>query len=245
MLDSVPSTNAVVAERARTGAAEGTVLVAESQTAGRGRLDRTWNAPPYAALTFSMLLGPDVPTARWPWLPLLTGVAVAEAVERVTGVRCRLKWPNDVLVEEQKLAGILLERVETPARAYAVVGVGLNVSATREELPVETATSLRLCGASSLDRAELLRQLLHSFTAGYTRWQAAKGDPAAGLLPAYLRCCDTVGRVVRVSLPTGETVRGTATGVDGSGRLVVSTSDGETTLGAGDVVHVRPDGRVT
>lgn len=243
---SCPSTNAELAERARAGAPAGAVLVAEHQTAGRGRLDRSWVTPPGTALTFSVLLSPDrVPAVRWPWLPLLAGIAVSEAVRRVTGVACSLKWPNDVLVEDpsgqdRKLAGILVERVERPSGAVAVVGVGLNVSQTPEDLPVPTATSLLAEGASTTDRTVILREVLRSLEALFVQWQADLGDPRLGLVESYVRRCGTLGREVRVSLPSGEQVVGTAAGIDTDGRLEVLTGSGPRILGAGDVVHVRP-----
>lgn len=240
MLPEAASTNAVVAARARRGEAPGLVVVTDHQTAGRGRLDRSWVTPARSALTFSVLLDPDrVDTARWPWLPLLTGIAVAEAVRRVAEVECGLKWPNDVLVGERKLAGILVERVERPAGPVAVVGVGLNVSQTEAELPVPTATSLAMAGATTADRTVVLREVLRTLEALYLQWQADAGDPARGLHPSYLRRCSTLGRTVRVDLPTGEQVYGEATGVDPDGRLEVRTTGGLRTMGAGDVVHVR------
>jgi BirA family biotin operon repressor/biotin-[acetyl-CoA-carboxylase] ligase len=237
---SCPSTNAELSRRARSGGAAGTVLVADHQTAGRGRLDRTWVTPPGAALTFSVVLDPErVPVARWTWLPLLVGIAVAEAVRRVTEVTCTLKWPNDVLVGERKLAGILVERVERPAGAVAVVGVGVNVTLTEDELPVETATSLGLEGATTTDRTVVLREVLRSLEALFVQWQADGGDASLGLVDSYVRRCSTLGREVRVELPTGETLSGTASGLDTDGRLEVRTADGPHLLGAGDVVHVR------
>ena len=155
VLDEIASTNAVVA--AESDAAEGLVVVAEHQTAGRGRLDRSWVSPPRAGLTFSVLLRPEsVPEARWTWLPLLVGVALAEAVEGVTEVPTRLKWPNDVLVGDRKLGGILVERHDSAA----VVGVGLNVTTTDAELPSPEATSLLLAGAEVTDRETVLRAVL-------------------------------------------------------------------------------------
>ena len=240
VLQESPSTNALVAERARAGEESGLVVVAEHQMSGRGRLDRVWVTPPRAALTFSVLLTPGrVPTARWPWLPLLVGIAVSEGVRRVAGVDCVLKWPNDVLVDDQKLAGILVERVERGNAAAAVVGVGLNVSSTREELPVPTATSLALQGASTLDRSVILREVLRAFEALYVQWQAELGDASRGLLESYVRRCSTLGRQVRVDLPTGERVHGEAAAIDVDGRLRVRTRSGLRVLGAGDVVHVR------
>ena len=242
VLAESPSTNAVVSQRARAGAAEGLVVVADHQTAGRGRLDRTWVTPPRSALTFSVLLTPDaVPVARWPWLPLLAGVAVVEGVRRATGLGCALKWPNDVLLTDSKLAGILVERVERPGGAGAVVGIGLNVSTTAAELPVRTATSLLLGGASDVDRAALLGHVLAALGEDYDAWRAAAGDGNGRLRTSYLGVCDTVGRDVRVDLPDGSVMTGRATGIDAEGRLEVLTEAGATVvLGAGDVVHVRP-----
>lgn len=228
------STNADLLEAARAGAAAGLVLVAEEQTAGRGRLGRTWSAPPGAGLIFSVLLRPsDVPPTRLGWLPLLTGVAVATAVRDQTGVQASLKWPNDVLVGERKLAGILAE-----AHGDAVVvGTGLNVTLSQPELPVPTATSLRLENADSTDRAALLTAILTGLGHRYQAWRA---DPDAGGLRAdYLRWCATIGREVRVELPGGAVLTGTAVDVDDAGRLVVRTPAGLVPVGAGDVVHVR------
>jgi BirA family transcriptional regulator, biotin operon repressor / biotin---[acetyl-CoA-carboxylase] ligase len=242
VVEESASTNAALAERARDGEPAGAVLVAEHQTAGRGRLDRVWVTPARSALTFSALVDPaPVPLARWPWLPLLTGLAATEGVRRATGVAPLLKWPNDVLVEGEKLAGILVELVDRPAGATAVVGVGVNVSATRDELPVDTATSLLLVTGDEADRGALLVEVLSALADELARWRDAAGDPASGLRAAYLERCDTIGRQVRVDLPSGDPVVGRAVDVDGDGRLVVVTSTGPTSLGAGDVVHVRPE----
>lgn len=228
------STNADLLEQARAGVAEGLVLVAEEQTAGRGRLGRAWSAPARAALTFSVLLRPaGVPPTRLGWLPLLTGVAVATAVRDQAGVRASLKWPNDVLVGERKLAGILAE-----AHGDAVVvGVGLNVTLSQPELPVPTATSLLIEHAASTDRTSLLAAIL---TGLGRRYQAWRKDPSqADLRDGYLRWCATIGREVRVELPGGALLTGTATDVDDAGRLVVRTPERLVPVGAGDVVHVR------
>jgi BirA family biotin operon repressor/biotin-[acetyl-CoA-carboxylase] ligase len=237
LLDECPSTNAYVAERARAGEPPGLVVATDHQTAGRGRLDRTWTTPRGVALTFSLLVGPGgVPLARWPWLPLLTGLAVVDAVGRVAGVAASLKWPNDVLVGERKLAGILVELVEQPGSAAAVVGVGINVSAGRDDLPVETATSLALEGAGPVDRSALLRDVLTAFSARYDAWLAAGGQ---GLRTSYRQACSTVGQDVRVDLPGGDTLSGKAVDVDEDGRLHVDDGSRVHVLGAGDVVHLR------
>jgi BirA family biotin operon repressor/biotin-[acetyl-CoA-carboxylase] ligase len=131
--------------------------------------------------------------------------------------------------------------VERAGGAAAVVGVGLNVSTTAAELPVETATSLLLAGASDVDRSVLLGHVLAALRDEYDAWRAVAGDATGRLRTSYLEACDTVGRDVRVDLPDGTTLTGRATGIDAEGRLEVVTETGRTTvLGAGDVVHVRP-----
>jgi BirA family biotin operon repressor/biotin-[acetyl-CoA-carboxylase] ligase len=231
-----PNTIDDVAAAARAGAPEGTVHTTEAQTAGRGRLGRPWTSPPGSGVIVSVLLRPDsVPAARWVWLPLLVGLAVDATVQEC-GVDSRLKWPNDVLVDGRKIAGILLERIDTPRGSAAIVGVGLNVSLRREELPVDTATSLALEGATETDRTIVLRGFLRNLEALYRAWAAAGGDPGSGIRDSYVRRCVTLGTRVRVSLPDGSSLEGEATGIDELGRLLV---DG-TAISAGDVTHVRP-----
>ncbi|MFF7353315.1 MULTISPECIES: biotin--[acetyl-CoA-carboxylase] ligase [Streptomyces] len=239
------STNSDLVARAAAGrAGEGAVLVAEEQTAGKGRLDRRWTAPPRSGLFFSVLLRPvEVPVARWGWLPLLTGVAVATGLARAAGVDTALKWPNDLLVtvegEERKAGGILAERAGTDG---VVVGVGINVTLRADELPVPQAGSLVLAGATGTDRDPLLRAVLRSLEDWYGRWRAAGGDPAAsGLQEAYAAGCATLGRTVRAELPGERSIVGEAVAVDGDGRLVLATQEGtREPVGAGDIVHLRP-----
>ncbi|GAA3190232.1 MULTISPECIES: biotin--[acetyl-CoA-carboxylase] ligase [Streptomyces] len=243
VVDATGSTNTDLALRAAEGAPEGTVLVAEEQTAARGRLDRRWSAPPRSGIFVSVVLTPRVPQERWGWLPLLAGVAVATALSRAAGVDTALKWPNDVLLTvdgaERKAGGILAER----AGDGIVLGMGLNVSLHEDELPVPTATSLALAGAHTTDRDTLLRAVLRSLETWYAAWQDADGDPAAsGLQEAYAAGCATLGRAVRAELPGDRTVRGEAVALDGDGRLILATGDGvQQPVGAGDIVHLRPD----
>jgi BirA family transcriptional regulator, biotin operon repressor / biotin---[acetyl-CoA-carboxylase] ligase len=213
------------------------VLVAESQTAGRGRMGRQWVSPPGAALTFSVLLRPTaVPQGSRGWVPLLAGVAVALAVRAQTGVDASLKWPNDVQVNGSKLAGILAEQ----AGGAIVVGIGLNVSSGRDELPVAGATSLRLEGAEDAAPGRLLVAVLGELRRWYLAWTGGRGDAVgSGLHQEYQRLCATLGRQVRVSLPGGRTVTGTASGVDQTGRLVIRSDAGPVPVSAGDVIHVR------
>ena len=225
VLAQTPSTNAVVAERARSGEPAGLVVVAEAQTAGRGRLDRRWVSPPRAGLTFSVLLRPDLPAAQWPWLPLWTGLAVATTLRDRAAVAAELKWPNDVLIADRKVCGVL---AEVPAPGAVVLGIGLNVTTSADELPHAHATSLQLAGARTTDRDTLLRSVLRALS-------TVLADPLAARA-AYRERCSTLGRQVRVELPGERVASGTAEAVDDDGRLVV---DG-TPYGAGDVVHLRP-----
>ncbi|QMV22011.1 biotin--[acetyl-CoA-carboxylase] ligase [Streptomyces sp. SCUT-3] len=245
VVDVTGSTNSDLGARARSGAPEGAVLVAEEQSAGRGRLDRRWSAPARSGLFFSVLLRPGdaVPVARWGWLPLLVGVATASALARTAGVDTALKWPNDILVtvdgEERKAGGILAERCE----GALIVGIGLNVTLGADELPVPTAGSLELAGAAETDRDPLLRAVLRSIADWYGRWREVGADPGASRLhEAYTAGCATLGRTVRAELPGGESLEGEAVAIDDTGRLVVATGDGLRPVGAGDVVHVRPSG---
>jgi BirA family biotin operon repressor/biotin-[acetyl-CoA-carboxylase] ligase len=269
------STNADVVAAARAGAAEGLVVLAERQTAGRGRLGRVWQSPPRAGLAVSVLLRPGVARARserseprsrerdagaadpapeWPapewaaaptwrhgWLPLLAGLAVIDSITRVARLDASLKWPNDVLVQDRKCAGILAEVV--PGVGGVVVGIGLNVTVRAAELPSPEATSLALAGAASTDRDPLVRELLRALARRYERWRDATGDAeASGLRRAYLENCRTLGQDVRVTLPGGEELVGEAATVDDAGRLVVVDLDGvRHVVSAGDVLHLRPN----
>jgi len=238
------STNTDLVALAASGqAAEGAVLVAEEQNAARGRLDRTWTAPARSGLFFSVLLKPaQVPVARWGWLPLLTGVAVATGLARAAGVDTALKWPNDLLVtvdgEERKAGGILAERAGEDA---VVIGIGINVSVRKEELAVPTAGSLALAGARATDRDPLLRAVLRALEDWYRRWVDAGGDPvASGLQETYTAGSATLGRLVRAELPGDRFLTGEAVAIDSDGRLVLATGDGvQEPVGAGDIVHLR------
>jgi len=258
------STNADLADEARSGRAEGDVLIAERQTAGRGRLGRAWEAPTQAGLTLSVLLRPaGVGPTRLGWLPLLAGVALAQAVARLGEVDAVLKWPNDLLVRPAdeaavgaavgvggygKCAGLLAEVIPSPAGPAVVLGIGLNVTQEAEELPpvsltdptAPPATSLALAGAACTDRDPLLRATLRALADWYLRFCAAGGDPqVSGVADAYRERCATLGGEVRVHLPDGTTIDGLASDVDDEGRLVVRTAGQTRQVAAGDVRHLR------
>ena len=229
------STNVDLTAMAHDGAAEGTVLLADHQTAGRGRLGRAWQAPPGTGLAVSVLLRPvEVAAARWPWVPLLVGVSVVDALRSYPGVETVLKWPNDVLLGGAKLAGVLVERIETRAGPAAVAGVGLNLTAAPED-----SASLAAAGHPKAERDGVLNALLDSLDDRYRAWRRAGGDPRAGLRSAYRGVCETLGLEVRAELPGRDAVEGRAIDIDDLGRLVVRTSSGEEAVGAGDIVHVR------
>lgn len=251
-VESTGSTNADLLARAAADpeSGEGQVLVAEEQTAGRGRLGRTWTSVPGAALTFSVLLRPvTVPAAGRGWLALLAGVAVASAVRSVTGngvdnggVGAVLKWPNDVLVGDRKLAGILAE--QSPDASAVVIGMGLNVGTPPEALPVSPAglpaTSLLVEGAS-VSREALLIAILRQLERWYVAFRADPDAARTGLRDAYRPLCTTLGQTVRVELPVGRVMTGTARDIDHDGRLLIADKPGGPlrALSAGDVVHVR------
>ena len=251
-LDVLPetgSTNAELVARASAGdEPDFSVLVTDNQTAGRGRLGRSWIAPPGTTIAVSVLLRPGVVTgaATWTagglgWLPLLAGLAMTRAVESmVSGHEVLLKWPNDVLIDGLKASGILAELL--PGGDAVVIGAGLNLTMSAAELPVPTATSLTLNGVASHDLADrALSAYLRELRALYGPFAAAGLDAAAsGLREAVARACGTIGRSVRVELPDGTALYGIAESLDPLGRLVVRPADGPAQpVAAGDVTHLR------
>jgi len=225
----VTSTNSVLAELARQGAPDGLVLVADYQSAGRGRLDRRWESPAGKSLLVSVLLRPEpawLPPARHHLAVAACALALADACERATGVSPRLKWPNDLVVGDLKLAGLL---AEGPGDGSLVVGAGLNVGWAP---PGQAATCLEAAAGQPVDRGELLVDFLLGLGSLYGRWPE--------VLSLYRQRCSTIGREVAVEhrgVP-GE-LRGRAVAVDDNGRLVVqdSTSGAQVVVAVGDVVH--------
>lgn len=239
-LEEVDSTNRYLLDEARQGAAEGVVAVADHQTAGRGRLGRTWEAPPRASLLVSVLLRPDLEPARSHLATMAAGVAMVEAVWLTAGFTPSLKWPNDLVVGDRKLAGMLSEAELRDGRLDAlVVGIGVNVN--WDEFPPELAGTAVACNQVAghpVDRAALLGAFLERLDDRYATLLRPGGDEA--VLGEYRQRCSTIGREVRVELADDESLEGTATGVDDAGRLDVETRDGVTPVAVGDVVHLRP-----
>lgn len=251
-LDCCDSTNASLAALAAERAAVGdrlagfTTLFTLDQRAGRGRLDRSWVAPAGTALAVSVLVVPIDPVGRpvgidrLGWLPLAAGVAMTEAVSQLLpGGGAVLKWPNDVLVGERKVSGILAEVL--PDGLGVIVGAGLNLTVSAEQLPVPSATSLLIEGA---DAAELPERALAAYLASFRSHVGALlttggSARASGLLERATQLCGSIGRQVAAELPDGARITGTATGLDDAGRLLIRTASGEHALAAGDVVHLR------
>jgi BirA family biotin operon repressor/biotin-[acetyl-CoA-carboxylase] ligase len=225
------------------------VVVADYQSAGRGRLARQWRAPAGSSIAVSAVVPvPAGRTADLGWLPLLSGMAMRAALAEVAHVAGRLKWPNDVLVQEEpdgsadhgapwfKISGVLCEM--EPGGEAVVIGVGANITQERSELPVGTATSLALCGAGDVRREDVVAAYLGELAELHQAWSAA-GAGLKALRTSYRSWCLTIGLDVDVHQPDGQVARGTATGVDDSGRLVVAADGSSRAHAAGDVVHVR------
>lgn len=235
-----PSTNAELAALARQVELPSfATLVTDDQTAGKGRLDRTWVAPAGSALAISVLVVPETlagPLAldRYGWLPIAAGVAMSEAIARVLpAASTGFKWPNDVLVGSRKICGVLAELL--PDRGAVVIGAGVNLAMTAEQLPVSTATSIAVEGGDP-DPDTVLSGYLGGLQQLIVEYLAHDGDAeASGLADRARGLCVTLGREVRVELPGGRLVEGTASDLDADGRLVV---DGQA-IAAGDVTHAR------
>lgn len=235
-IEVVPETGSTNADLlADANAPDRSVRFAEHQSAGRGRLDRSWESPTGAGLMFSVLLRPTVPLNNWGWLPLLTGVALREAVAAIpsSGADVHLKWPNDLLLgpEEKKLAGILAQSAD----GRVVIGIGLNVSTTAEELAgLPDATSLAIAGIDA-DRTQLAIAILTRLDALLAQWEDGRTDPAS-----YRAACSTLGRTVTVTGADGVELRGVAKDFDVDGHLLLEVDGTVLTIAAGDVRHVRP-----
>ncbi|HMT49008.1 biotin--[acetyl-CoA-carboxylase] ligase [Dietzia sp. UBA5065] len=251
VVEEIGSTNAEMIRLAGLGAPDRSVLLAEYQAAGRGRLGRSWVAPPRTQVAVSVLLRPGaVSPTLFGWLPLVTGLAVRDGLAAAGGVDVTLKWPNDVLVDGRKLAGILAEMTTVPGGGdfdirlpALVVGMGINVGLTREQLPVPHATSLALAGGTT-DRDAVARAVLEALARRHAQWRACDRGSGSSisdeLMAEYSAACSTLGADVRVELPGAQVRTGRADRVDRDGRLVVVTQDGEFTVAAGDVTHIRP-----
>ena len=235
----VGSTNREANRLAREGAPDGTVIVANTQTKGRGRLGRVWTSPPGSGLYLSIILRPRCPPDRYPRLALTAGVGVASAIQE-TGVRPRLKWPNDILLAGRKVGGVLTEAAFDESRiGLVILGIGINVNTEQDEFPVSVknlATSLRLRLGKPVSRIHLLQSLLHQIEQWYEVFRMGNFE---SILDAWCQFDDTLGRVVEVFLP-GRRLVGVAEAIQPDGALLVRDKrDRLHRIVAGDVVHCR------
>jgi BirA family biotin operon repressor/biotin-[acetyl-CoA-carboxylase] ligase len=242
VVDETGSTNSDLLARAAAGEdIDGVVLIAEHQTAGHGRMGRSWSAAPRAQITLSVGVRPgDVPVDHWGWLPLAAGVAVVDTVAAEAGVHAGLKWPNDVMVDDRKLAGIFSEVAEP--KTLVVIGIGLNVTLSAEEAGDPVAVSLLDVGVAALDRDRLVRRLLSELGGRVVSWRRAGGVDEQ-LIADYRAHSVTIGSEVRAMLPGDRKLIGTAHAIDREGRLIIDRGGEFVAVSAGDIVHLRPGGK--
>lgn len=237
--ESLPSTNTELARMASEGAAEGLAIVADEQTAGRGRLQRTWSSTKGAGLYFSVLLRPKIPPSSWPLITFMAALAVGDALSEAAGVHTDIKWPNDLLSGERKICGILAEAIETPTGRAVVLGIGINLTpkAFPEDLK-SVATAVSEATGRQPERETILAALLRALS----RWYSLLNEPDGleKIIAAWSnRSSYASGRLVQVS--NGDEVwQGTTCGVEPDGALRLNTVSGEMKLvRAGDVYSLR------
>ena len=238
--ESLPSTNTELARLASEGAAEGLAIVADEQTAGRGRLQRDWSSPKGAGLYFSILLRPTFIQDRWPLITFMAALAVGDALNEASDIQTDIKWPNDLLSGERKICGILAEAIETPSGRAVIVGIGINLS--QAAFPAEltnVATSVAEASGRAAEREAILAALLRSLS----RWYSLLSEPDGRekIVAAWTsRSSYATGKLVQVS-NGDEAWRGTTCGVEPDGALRLKTASGELkVVRAGDVYSVRP-----
>lgn len=233
--DEIDSTNSYLAQRARADAPEGLVALADFQSAGRGRRDRSWSSPPGASLLCSLLLRPSIEVNELQLVVAAVALAARAALVRLCGLRPQLKWPNDLIVGEHKVAGVLAEVISTRRGIAVVVGLGVNLTYGG---PGGTATSVRSESGVTLAARGVLDIVLEEVESRRASLDTVEGR--ATLRAEYRTALSTTGQRVRVER-VGDSVAGTALGVDDDGRLLVEVGGVVHTFDAGDVIHVRPD----
>lgn len=234
--ESAYSTMDVAGELGAKGYPEGTIVVAETQTKGRGRMGRFWSSPKYKGIYFSLLIRPRILPNATPVLTLLAAVSVCEAVKEVTGLEAKIKWPNDIMLGNRKLGGILTElNAETDTTHFVVIGIGINVNNDKRHL-VEGAVSLREEKKEEVSRLRLLQEMLVRLEHNYSLFQGKGGEAIVSLWRLY---SSTLGRRVKVVLQKAH-LEGEAVGIEADGGLLVRRDCGLTEkVMAGDVVYSR------
>ncbi|OLO18380.1 biotin--[acetyl-CoA-carboxylase] ligase [Bacillus licheniformis] len=233
--DVVSSTQKIAHELANNGAPEGTIIVADKQTEGRGRMARAWHSPEGNGIWMSIILRPEIPVQKTPQLTLLAAVAIVQAIEEQTGIAAEIKWPNDILINGKKVVGILTElQAEADQVHSVIVGTGINVNQLAADFPEElqeTATSLRLASGEKIDRAALVQTIMSTFEKRYEDYLAYGFEPIKLLWESYAL---TLNRELTARTLNG-TFHGKALGIDEEGVLILETSDGIKKIYSADI----------
>ena len=248
VFDELPSTNTFALELARNPTPQGTVILADKQTAGRGRLQRTWFSPPKTNIYGSLIFSVNEPFLSLGWIPLIAGAAIAQAIEETTKIHITLKWPNDILIQEQKVGGILCESFKrNSTETCVVIGFGININLSLSALPKnlqQHVTSLHLHTQHLLDRHHLLKPIIQKIEQA---WDTLTSQGPQACQQAYQSRCDTIGMHIQVQLPDGKTIEGMAHSIGKQGQLQISPSPSDAMsesarimdIHAGDIHHIR------
>jgi len=237
--EHLDSTNARAFQLATQGAPDGTLVITERQTKGRGRLARAWYSPPGLGIWMSLILRPEIKPAEAPGLSLVSGLALALTVEEQLKIPAKLKWPNDCLLNGRKTAGILTELSADHGRVdFVILGIGINVGHREEDFPSDlrhTATSLALAAKKPVDRVEFLQAFLRRLELDYLQFKRTGLGPTIGRYESH---CSLIGCEIEAQVGK-RTIRGRAKRIDPGGGLVIDIAGTETTLTAGEVTRVR------
>ncbi len=248
IFEEINSSNTFALEIAKAGAQQGTVVLADSQTAGRGRLQRSWFSPPGTNIYGSLIFSCSASPLTLGWIPLMAGLAIAEAIDEATKIKITLKWPNDILINEYKLGGILCESFKrNPDETSVVIGFGINVNVPESAFPKEikeTATSLQIHANHPIDRHQLLKFIIPAVEEG---WKNLMTQGPKACQSAYPQRCSTIGQQILVEFPDGSSQEGTAASIGEQGQLQMSPfpsstpgeSDKILNVHAGDIRHIR------
>lgn len=248
IFDEITSTNTLALEIARNPTPQGTVVLTDRQTAGRGRLQRSWFSPPAANIYGSLIFSCSHTFQSLGWIPLMAGVAIAQAIENTTNISISLKWPNDILINERKVGGILCESFKKDSsKLCVVIGFGINVNLTESAFPTDlqhTATSLLIHSQHPLDRHQLLKSIIPSLENG---WDRLITQGALTCQKEYSKRCSTLGKEISVQFPDSSALEGIAQSIGKQGQLQISPSPSEikgksariVDVHAGDIRHIR------
>jgi BirA family biotin operon repressor/biotin-[acetyl-CoA-carboxylase] ligase len=248
VFDELPSTNTFALELARSPTPQGTVVLADRQTAGRGRLQRSWFSPPDANIYGSLIFSLTRPFQSPGWIPLMAGMAIAQAIEESIKTNIQLKWPNDILIDEQKIGGILCESFKRDSTdTCVVIGFGINVNLSETAFPKDLermASSLQIHAKHPLDRNRLIQSIIASLEQG---WEALNTQGPSSCQPAYCARCSTLGKQILAQFPDGTTLEGVAESIGIHGQLQMMPSSSDThgqsarmaEIHAGDIHHIR------